>query len=267
MAQVISTVIKYGGSALEKVEAAHRFAHDVAAATRAGHRIVVVHGGGKELTSWMERLALSPRFVEGLRYTDLPTLEIAEMVLSGKANKLIAAYLGAAGAPAVGLSARDGNICIAERIRSPQGHDLGLVGEVVRVDTTPLEALLHAGIVPVISPIASDGNAGALNCNADHIASILSISLKCERLILLTDVDGIRCEGRRVERMSVQQGRELLSHPDIQGGMRPKLEYALRAVESGVRSAVISNAAAPECTARLLSGQAGGTEIYREEIS
>lgn len=256
-------VVKYGGSA--RSEAGHdseqRFAQDVAAAVGQGIACAVVHGGGKDLSTWMNRLGLVPRFVQGLRFTDEATLEIAEMVLSAKMNKSLAALITEAGVPALGLSGRDGKLLVAEKICSPDGTPLGLVGEVHSVNHNLISTLLAGGIVPVLSPIASDGGSGALNCNADHIASILAQSLRSELLILLTDVDAIAIQGHPIRQLSLDEAKKLLKHPEIQGGMLPKLGYGIQAVEGGVQKVIICNAHADSPLSRCLAGEALGTCI------
>jgi acetylglutamate kinase len=196
----------------------------------------VVHGGGKELSRWMARLGQEPKFIDGLRYTDDAGIELAEMVLSGKIRNQIVSTISRFGVSSVGLSGRDGGLCQARRIEA-----LGNVGEIESVDPMVLERLLSAGYVPVVSSLASDRDGRPLNINADHMAQALATSLSVSRLVLLTDIDAVRVDGRDLGEVAASNLRDLLQHPDVKGGMLPKLRDALAALESGVPMAQIVN--------------------------
>lgn len=259
----VRVVVKFGGSALDIPDAAAQFARSITSLVTRGIQPLVVHGGGKTLSGWMERIGLTPRFVEGLRYTDGATLELAQMVLSGKTNKDLVALLCRVGGKALGLSGSDAALLTPVRVSSPSGADIGFVGEIERVATTPLEALLELGFIPVISSIAHDKTGQAYNINADHVAAEIARALTVHDLILLTDVDGVLVDKKLVSKLSVSEARDLLAGSSITGGMRPKIEYAVRAVSGGVAQAHIINAAAPEALTSALSGGA----IYGTVIS
>lgn len=255
-------VIKFGGSALELPQAAAEFAASIVSLSKQGIQPVIVHGGGKSLSNMMTRVGLEPRFVEGLRYTDAATLELAQMVLAGKTNKDLVALINAAGGKAVGLSGSDGLTFVPAKILSPSGADLGFVGEIEHVDSRLLTLLLAQGFIPVVCSVGHDTKGQGLNINADHVAAELSRQLKVHDLILLTDVDGIKIDGKLVRKISARDGQELLHHKDVSGGMRPKIEYALRALAGGVSNAHIVNAGTPGIVAKILKGDADcGTSI------
>ena len=255
-------VIKFGGSALEIPQAAADFAKNVVALQQSGYRPVIVHGGGKSLSKWMEKVSLAPKFVEGLRFTDEPTLELAQMVLSGKANKDLVSLFNQAGGKAVGLSGSDGGLFIPHRVSSPSGADLGFVGEIAAINTSLLDTLLAKNFIPVVCSVAHDAQGQAFNINADHVAAELAHALRVEHLVLLTDVDGLMIDGIMQRRITAGRARDLLTHPSVTGGMRPKIEYALRALSGGAAQAHITNAAASAELAAILSGKsAHGTVI------
>ncbi len=247
-------VIKFGGSALELPQAAAHFARDVLALQREGHRPIIVHGGGKSLSRWMERLQLTPKFVEGLRFTDESTLELAQMVLSGKANKDLVSLFTQAGGHAVGLSGSDGPIFVPHKVSSPGGADIGFVGEIKTLHTSLVVTLLEQNYIPVICSVAHDADGQAFNINADHVAAELARELRVMRLVLLTDVDGIKIDGVLQKRLSSAQAKNLLSHPSVTGGMRPKIEYALRAIGGGAKYAHVLNASASGSIQGILDG-------------
>ncbi|MBN8551133.1 MAG: acetylglutamate kinase [Deltaproteobacteria bacterium] len=255
-------VIKFGGSALEVPEAAATFASDLVKVQSTGYQAIVVHGGGKSLSNLMTKVGLEPRFVEGLRYTDAATLELAQMVLAGKANKDLVALINLAGGTAVGLSGTDGHTFTPQQIRSPQGADLGFVGEIANVNPALLLELLKSSFIPVVCSVGHDKNGQGLNVNADHVAAELARELQVQDLILLTDVDGIKIEGKLLQRISFKEGQALITHKDVSGGMRPKIEYAVRALLGGVKRAHIVNAGNRGIVGKILAGEASsGTTI------
>ena len=226
-------VVKYGGAAMDKAGLAASFAEDLALLRSAGIRPVVVHGGGPAVTRMSARLGIETTFVDGLRVTDAETLDVATMVLAGKLNTEAVATLVAGGVAAVGLSGVDGRLLLA---RKQSGPDLGFVGEVIHVDVTVLEALLHAGFVPVVASIAMDEHGQAYNVNADVVASELAVALGAEKLVYLNDVPGlIGPTGDLLSELSAGQASELLAAGGvIEGGMIPKIESAVRAIASGI---------------------------------
>jgi acetylglutamate kinase len=221
-------VIKLGGRALEAPGAGRELAAALAATP--GPR-VLVHGGGAEVSAWCERLGIEPRFLDGLRVTDAATLEVAVAVLAGLANKRLVAALREAGIDAVGLSALDGGIATATL--HPAAERLGEVGCVRSISPALIETLLAQGRVPVLASIAAHGSR-LLNINADDFAAALAAALRARALVLLSDTPGLILEGGRVARLSDAELEWARAHPDVQGGMRPKLEAAHAALKAGV---------------------------------
>jgi acetylglutamate kinase len=206
----------------------------------------VVHGGGPEINQWLSRLAIEPRFHEGLRITDAPTMDIVEMVLVGRVNKQIVSGLNLVGARAVGISGCDGGLV---RARPFGDGSLGLVGEVSGVDPSVLEPLLESGYLPVISSVAPDGEGRAHNINADTVAGELAAALQAEKLVLLTDTAGI-LENREdpsslIRHLGLSEARDLIRDGRVAGGMTPKTECCIRALAQGVRAAHIVDGRVP----------------------
>jgi acetylglutamate kinase len=233
-------VIKYGGAAMDDPKLREEFARDVVLLKYVGLNPVVVHGGGPEITSWMERLGLPVEFVGGLRKSDEETVEVAKMVLVGKVNKDIVTRIGRHGQPAVGLCGDDGNMLTAERIQGPGGEDIGNVGRVARVDTGVLEHIAE-DYIPVIASIAADSSGCSMNVNADEAASAVARALGAEKIIFLTDVAGwlsdASDESSLISEATVGDVKAELD--GIHGGMAPKLRACVDAVMGGVRSAHI----------------------------
>jgi acetylglutamate kinase len=217
------------------------FAKDVVLLRYVGIKPVIVHGGGKEITKWMSKLGKEAVFIDGQRFTDKETMELTEMVLSGKVNNEIVSLLNQHGGKAVTLSGKSANIFNAKRIRSKKDQDLGLVGTIESVDTRLIHTLCDDGYIPVISSVGSDQKGETLNLNADNVASAVARYLECKKLIYLTDVDGLMVEKKLVSKVTEQEAQDLLRHPDVQGGMLPKLECSLAAVKGGVESVHIIN--------------------------
>ena len=229
-------VIKYGGAAMERAPLSRSFAEDVSLLQHAGIHPVIVHGGGPQVSEVSQRLGLEPRFVDGVRVTDEATLEVATMVLAGSVNTQIVSMLVAGDVPAVGLSGVDGGLALAERRTEP---DLGLVGEIVRVDGELLRTLIAKGFVPVIASIAAGLDGATYNVNADVMAAELAVGLDAEKLVYMNDVPGVIApNGDLLSELGVQEVLDLLAHPDaVGGGMIPKLESAVRALKAGVSRA------------------------------
>jgi acetylglutamate kinase len=226
-------VVKYGGAAMEHASLSRTFGNDLALLRHVGIHPLIVHGGGPQVTEVSTRLGLPTTFVGGLRVTDEPTLDVAEMVLAGKVNTEVVGTLVACGVKAVGLSGVDGGLVVARRLESP---DLGFVGEVVRVNGGVLRALMEQRFVPVIAPIAIGDDGQAYNVNVDVVAAELAVGLCAEKLVYMTDVPGlIGREGDLLSELGVPEALDLLAHPGaVEGGMMPKLESAVRALKAGV---------------------------------
>ncbi|CAB3289200.1 Acetylglutamate kinase [Methanocaldococcus lauensis] len=261
-------VIKYGGHAMIDEKAKNWTAQDVVLLKYVGIHPVVVHGGGPEINKAMEKMGKKPKFIHGLRVTDEETLDIVEMVLAGKINGDIVSKLSKFGGKAVGLSGKSGRIIIAKKkikyIKNEKGEkiavDLGKVGETVEVNTELLEILIRNGYIPVISPIGLDEKGEAYNLNADTVAGDIAGALKAEKLILITDVDGIMDDVNDPNTLhrilTASELMEMIEDGRIKGGMIPKAESALYALNHGVKSVHIINGKIPH--ALLL-------EIFTEE--
>jgi acetylglutamate kinase len=230
-------VIKYGGHAMEDAELRASFAQDVVLLKYIGVRPVVVHGGGPQIEATLARLGLTSSYVDGLRVTDADTMQVVEMVLGGQINPEIVQLVNRAGGRALGLTGRDGGM-LGVRRRRPGGRDIGLVGEVTEVDPSPVTATADAGFVPVVAPVGVDADGVAHNVNADEAAAALARALGAAKLLMLTDVEGVKdAEGRLLRQLSAEQARKLIGEGTIQGGMIPKVQCCLAAVEGGVERA------------------------------
>jgi acetylglutamate kinase len=233
----ITAVIKYGGAALINDEIKSTIMEDVALMKYVGFRPVVVHGGGPDINRLLERLGLEKRFINGLRVTDGETAEAVEMALTAKINKMIVGELNRHGVCAVGISGKDGPTIIAKKRGGEP--DLGFVGDVERVDTRLIKTLLDNDFIPVISPVGGDFAGGTYNINADHAAVAVAGALKADKLVFLTDVEGVRLNaddgGSVAPFLTVSDIRRLVENGVISGGMIPKAECCAAAVESGTR--------------------------------
>jgi acetylglutamate kinase len=232
-------VIKYGGHAMTDPELRASFAVDVVLLKYIGVRPVIVHGGGPQIGETLQRLGLRSSFVDGLRVTDDATMEVVEMVLGGRINREIVELVQRGGGRAVGLTGNDGGM-IQVRRRLREGQDLGRVGEVVAVDPAPVHAVAAAGFIPVIAPIGVDASGLTHNVNADEAAGALSRALRAEKLILLTDVEGVKdAAGRLIPQLSEAEARKHMAEGAIREGMIPKVECCLDALRGGVSRAHI----------------------------
>jgi acetylglutamate kinase len=210
------------------------FARDVVLLEAIGVRPVIVHGGGPQIESMLERLGRTSTFVDGLRVTDDATMEVVEMVLGGRLNREIVELVNRAGGRAIGLTGNDASMILVRR-RVVDGRDLGRVGEVVAVDADPIRAVSDAGYVPVVAPLGVDPAGLTYNVNADEAAGAIARALSAEKLILLTDVEGVKDrDGRLISRLTRDEVRKLIAEGTIQGGMIPKLECCLDALAGGV---------------------------------
>lgn len=249
------TVIKLGGSTLGAHDTSLR---DIAAAFAAGRPIVVVHGGGATISSWLDRAGLQGKFVRGLRVTDAASLEVVVAVLAGVVNKQLVAQLSELGAPAIGLSGADGAMLQARRY----DKELGFVGKIERVETKTVKDLLGAGYLPVVAPVAIEpGTSQLLNTNADTAAGEVAAVLNAERLIFLTDVPGVLdAEELLISSLTANEARALIDAGTAAGGMIPKLEAAIRAASAGCATNIVDGTQAG-ALGDVVAGGGGGTVV------
>jgi acetylglutamate kinase len=268
-------VVKYGGHAMGEEALARGFARDIVLLRQVGINPVVVHGGGPQIGQMLERLKIKSSFVDGLRVTDQATVEIVEMVLSGSINKRIVTAINAAGGSAVGLSGKDGGLIEAEKLtrtrRDPDSNiesvlDLGFVGEPARVNPHVIEAFRGTDVIPVIAPIGLGKDGTTYNINADTAAGAVAAALSARRLLMLTDVKGVLDKsGRLIEEMTADEARRFIADGTISGGMIPKVETCLAAVEAGVEAAVILDGRVPHAILLEIFTEHGvGTLIRRD---
>jgi acetylglutamate kinase len=239
-----TVVIKFGGNAMVDEELKASFASDVVLMRYVGINPVIVHGGGPQITEFMDRLSMDVKFVEGQRVTDAAAMEVVKMVLVGKVNKEIVSLINGHGDLSVGLSGEDGRLLLVRK-KEEKGEDLGFVGEVVRVNPRVLDNLTREGFVPVVASIGVDEQGRSYNINADHAAGALAVALKADKLIYLTDVDGIYRDlsdpGSLISELSLTQAHELIEAGAMSRGMLPKLRSCLEALRGGVKRAHIIN--------------------------
>lgn len=248
-------VIKYGGHAMGDGELSSLFASDMVLLEQVGMDPIVVHGGGPQIGSMLERLAIQSDFIDGLRVTDEATVDIVEMVLSGSINKGIVAAINNAGGSAVGLSGKDGGMIKAKKLGrkkvDPESNiekvlDLGFVGEPTIVDAKVLEGFVEGRFIPVIAPIGLGEEGETFNINADTAAGAVAAATKSPRLLLLTDVEGVLDkDGKLIPEITASEARSLIADGTIAGGMIPKIETCIAAVENGVEAAVILDGRVP----------------------
>jgi acetylglutamate kinase len=260
-------VIKYGGAAMERADLKELFAKEVILLRLVGINPVIVHGGGPQIGALMKRLGKEPRFVGGMRVTDEETVEIVEMVLVGKINKEIVGLINHHGGKAIGVSGKDASLLRARRRlhRLPSGEtvDIGLVGEVETVNVDFIRMLEQGGCVPVIAPVGVGAAGETYNINADLVAGEIAAALGAEKLIHLTDVQGIRDgDGRFISTLTRKDAERLMREGVIDGGMLPKVESALRALEGGTAKAHIIDGSKPHAILlELFTHEGIGTEI------
>jgi len=254
-----TVVIKLGGHAMGSDEAMTSFARDVVLMQQVGANPVIVHGGGPMINAMLERLNIQSDFVNGKRVTDAATMEVVEMVLSGLVNKRIVQAIGAQGGRAVGLSGKDAQLLTCTQTNP----ELGFVGTPSVVDASILEDLFSSNIIPVIAPLGAGENGETFNINGDTAAGAIAGALKADRLLLLTDVAGVKnADGEVLTEMTAAQIRELTADGTISGGMIPKTETALDAINEGVRAVVILDGRAPNaCLLELFTDHGAGSLI------
>lgn len=267
-------VVKYGGHAMGDPERQRDFAEDMVLLKAVGINPVVVHGGGPQIGAMLKRLGVESQFVNGLRVTDKETAQIAEMVLAGSINKEIVSWISAAGGRAVGISGKDAGLVIAEKVQGREADplkgierhvDLGFVGEPVSVDPRLIESLCADGIIPVIAPVAFGMDGHTYNINADTMAGAIAARLGASRFFLLTDVAGVLDkQGELMTDLNPARIAELRSDGTISGGMIPKLETCVSAVEAGVDAAVILDGRVPHgMLLEIFTKQGAGTLVRR----
>ncbi len=267
-------VVKYGGHAMGQEQTARDFASDVVLLEQTAINPVVVHGGGPQIAAMLKKLGIKSEFVDGLRITDEKTVEIVEMVLAGSINKQIVGYINAAGGKAIGLCGKDGNMVQARKVTrtvvDPDSNiekvvDLGFVGEPEKVDLTVLNHVLGKEMIPVLAPVATSASGGTFNVNADTFAGAIAGALKAKRLLLLTDVPGVLDKSKTlIEDLSVADARRLIADGTIAGGMIPKVETCIYALDQGVEGVVIMDGKVPHAVLlELLTDHGVGTLMHR----
>ena len=260
-------VIKYGGAAMKDSNLKIKVIRDIVFLACVGVRPVVVHGGGPEINTWLQKLSIKPLFKDGLRVTDADTMDVVEMVLAGRVNKELVSLISRAGALAVGLCGKDGNLIQAR----PVGFEgVGFVGEVTNVNTGLIESLVDNNYVPVISSVAADENGQAYNINADTVAGEIAAALQAEKLILLTDTPGILYDyhdhSTLIKKLDIQKARELIDRGIVSGGMIPKVSCCVRSLAQGVRAAHILDGRLPHSLLlEILSDEGIGSMIVASE--
>jgi acetylglutamate kinase len=267
-------VVKYGGHAMGEESLARDFAKDIVLLEQAAINPVVVHGGGPQIAAMLKKLGIKSEFAAGLRVTDAATIEIVEMVLAGSINKQIVGYINDAGGKAVGLCGKDGNMVQAKKVTrtvvDPNSNiekivDLGFVGEPDKVDLFVLNAILGKEMIPVLAPVATSAAGGTFNVNADTFAGAIAGALKAKRLLLLTDVPGVLDKSKSlITELSVADARRLIADGTISGGMIPKVETCIYALDQGVEGVVIMDGKVPHAVLlELLTDHGAGTLMHR----
>ena len=270
-----TVVVKYGGHAMGEPTLAKAFARDIALLKQSGVNPIVVHGGGPQIGELLAKLGIQSEFRGGLRVTDRRTVEVVEMVLAGSINKEIVALINAEGEWAIGLCGKDGNMVFAEKMKrkvnDPDSNiervvDLGFVGEPVEVDRTLLDLLARSEMIPVIAPVAPGRDGETYNINADTFAGAIAGALSATRLLFLTDVAGVLDRsGKLIDELTVAEARELIADGTISGGMIPKVETCIEAVERGVEGVVIVNGrVAHAVLLELFTEHGAGTLIKKQ---
>lgn len=241
-----TVVVKYGGAAMKDSNLKDTVIRDIVFLACVGVRPIVVHGGGPEINSWLDKLGIEAQFKNGLRVTDAATMDVVEMVLVGRVNKELVALINQAGGRAVGLCGKDANLITARNLGA---EDIGFVGEVATVDARLIDSLANSGYIPVISSVAADETGQAYNINADTVAGEIAAALNAEKLILLTDTSGIlenyKDPSTLYNKLDIQQARELISRGIVSGGMIPKVSCCVRSLAQGVKAAHIIDGRLP----------------------
>ena len=269
-----TVVVKYGGHAMGDAELSRQFAADIVQLKLTGINPIVVHGGGPQIGRMLERLQIKSSFEDGLRVTDAATVEVVEMVLAGSINKGVVGDIQRAGGRAVGISGKDGNLCLARKLtrtrRDPDSNiervvDLGFVGEPERIDPQVLETILRSDSIPVVAPIGVSETGETFNINADTFAGAIAVAVKAKRLLLLTDVAGVLdSAGELIGELRLSDIDPLVSKGVISGGMIPKVESCAAVVAGGVEGVIILDGRVPHCVLlELFTPHGVGTRISR----
>jgi len=267
--------VKYGGHAMGDAALSEKFARDIVLIKQLGANPIVIHGGGPQIGTMLDRLAIQSSFVEGLRVTDAETVEVVEMVLAGSINKQIVGNINRAGGRAIGISGKDGDLIIAQKLhrtkKDPSSNierilDLGFVGEPRRINPEVLESILESDLIPVIAPIGVGEQGQTYNINADTAAGAIASAIGANRFLLLTDVPGVLDDkGKLITGLTPARAKELLKSSSITGGMIPKMETCIKAVEDGVDASVIIDGRVEHALLlELFTDHGAGTLIRRE---
>jgi acetylglutamate kinase len=268
-------VVKYGGHAMDAGVASENFSQDIVLMKQTGIDPVVVHGGGPQIGAMLKKLQIPSSFIDGLRVTDAAAIEVVEMVLTGSINKQIVTGINTAGGHAVGISGKDGNLIVARKLErmkidpatlEQKPVDLGFVGEPETINPEVLRTIIKSDLIPVVAPIGVGSKGETFNINADTVAGSVAGAMSAARLLLLTDVEGVLDkEGKLIPRLTVGEARALIADGTISGGMIPKIETAIDAVESGVKAAVILDGRIPHVLLlELFTEHGAGTMITAE---
>ncbi len=268
----MTIVIKYGGHAMVDEQLKQDFARDITLLKFVGLNPVVVHGGGPQINSVLDQMGIRPQFVRGMRLTDERTMDVVEMVLGGKINKAIVHQINQQGGKAVGLSGKDAGLIQAKKLqivhqedinKPPEIIDPGLVGEVTRINSDIIDKLTQQGFIPIIAPVGASEAGETYNINADLVASRIAMALKAGRLVLLTDVDGVLdAGGELISSIDAGKIKKMIDNQRISGGMIPKIEYGLNALENGVQKVQIINGTKRHAILLELFTDSGiGTEV------
>ena len=270
-----TVIVKFGGHAMGDEALADAFAQDIVYLKLSGINPIVVHGGGPQIAAMLKKLEIKSEFVNGLRVTDKPTVEVVEMVLAGAINKQIVSAINRQGGKAVGICGKDANLMVAKRITEmpdPESNimkavDIGYVGDPVEVNPHIVDVISNSDIIPVIAPVAFDRDGNTLNINADTFASALAAAMKAKRLLLLTDVAGVLDKNKTlIPQLTVAKARDLIRDGTISGGMIPKIEGCIEVVEAGVEAVVIIDGRVPHCVLLELFTEHGvGTLVGQAE--
>jgi acetylglutamate kinase len=271
-----TVVIKFGGHAMGDAALADAFAQDIVYLKQSGVNPIVVHGGGPQIAAMLQKLQISSDFVQGLRVTDKPTVEVVEMVLAGAINKDIVSAINRQGGKAVGICGKDANLMIARKIteiEDPESNlmkavDIGYVGEPLEVNPHIVDVISRSDLIPVIAPIGVGRGGETLNINADTFASALAARMKAKRLLLLTDVVGVLDRNKElITELTIEEARRLIKDGAISGGMIPKIEGCIEVVEAGVEAVVIIDGRVPHCVLlELFTAHGVGTLVGRKQL-
>mgnify|MGYP001623646618 FL=1 len=261
-------VVKYGGSAMVDEELKENVIKDVVLLKLVGFKPIIVHGGGKEISRWVGKVGMEPRFINGLRVTDEATMEVAEMVL-GKVNKELVTFVQSLGIKAVGISGKDGGLLQVEK-KCPDGQDIGFVGEITRVNPKILFDLLEKDFLPIVCPVGLDENFCTYNINADDAACKIAEAVKAEKLAFLTDIEGVYRDPSDPEslisELHVQEAQSLIDNGNVGGGMIPKLKNCIDAIREGVNRVHILDGRIPHSILlEIFTNKGIGTAILRED--